>query len=213
MTDQDKREFKELITSVLAFYRQDASTFALQVWWAACEHYDMEQVRRALNAHAVDPERGQFAPKPADIVKALAGTKTDRARVAWGKAFDAMQRVGAYQSVAFDDPVIHAVIEDLGGWTKVCRSDMDELSHLERRFCEAYRAYSGRPDMAFPAKLIGEFEAINRHEGRKVAPPVLIGDPQKAADVLRLGGTGAKTQFTLASHVVPSLRITGDLEA
>lgn len=210
MTDQDKREFKELITSVLAFYRQDASTFALQVWWAACEHYDMEQVRRALNAHAVDPERGQFAPKPADIVKALAGTKTDRARVAWGKAFDAMQRVGAYRSVVFDDPVIHAVIEDLGGWTKVCRSDMDELSHLERRFCEAYRAYSGRADMAFPAKLIGEFEAVNRHEGRKVAPPVLIGDPQKAADVLRLGGTGAKTQFTLASSVVPALLIEAD---
>lgn len=209
MTDQDKREFKELITSVLAFYRQDASTFALQVWWAACEHYDMEQVRRALNAHAVDPERGQFAPKPADIVKALAGTKTDRARVAWGKAFDAMQRIGAYRSVAFDDPVIHAVIEDLGGWTKVCRSDMEELSHLERRFCEAYRAYSGRPDMAFPAKLIGEFEAINRHEGRKVAPPVLIGDPQKAADVLRLGGTGAKTQFTLASSVIPAIQLEG----
>lgn len=210
MNDQDKRAFKELITSVLAFYRQDASTFALQVWWAACEHYDMEQVRKALNAHAVDPERGQFCPKPADVVKALQGTKTDRARMAWGKAFDAMQRVGAYQSVAFDDPVIHAVIEDLGGWTKLCRSDLNELSYLEHRFCEAYRAYSGRPDLSYPAKLIGEFESINRHEGRKVAPPVLIGNPQKAADVLRLGGSGSKTQFTLASDVVPVLQIQGE---
>lgn len=210
MNDQDKRAFKELITSVLAFYRQDASTFALQVWWAACESFDMEQVRKALNAHAVDPERGQFCPKPADVVKALQGTKTDRARMAWGKAFDAMQRVGAYKSVAFDDPVIHAVIEDLGGWTKLCRSDLNELSYIEHRFCEAYRAYSGRPDLAYPAKLIGEFEAVNRHEGRKVAPPVLVGDPQKAADVLRLGGDGAKTKFTLASAVIPALQLEGN---
>jgi len=209
MIDRDKREFKELITSVLAFYRQDASTFALQVWWAACQKFDLEQVRSALSAHAVDPERGQFAPKPADIVKALAGTKTDRARVAWGKAFDAMQRIGAYRSVVFDDPVIHAVIEDLGGWTKLCRSDLTELSFLEHRFCEAYRAYSGRPDLAFSARLIGDFEAVNRHEGRKVAPPVLIGNPEKAAEVLRLGGSGAKTQFTLASKAVIALQMEG----
>lgn len=209
MQESDKAKFSTLVTEVLAFYRQDVSRFAISVWWQACGGFDFEQVSKAFNAHAVDPERGQFAPKPADIVKALAGTKTDRARVAWGKAFDAMQRIGAYRSVAFDDPVIHAVIEDLGGWTKVCRSDMEELGHLERRFCEAYRAYSGRPDMAFPAKLIGEFEAINRHEGRKVAPPVLIGDPQKAADVLRLGGDGAKTKFTLASAVIPALQLEG----
>jgi len=209
MQESDKAKFSTLVTEVLAFYRQDVSRFAISVWWQACSGFDFEQVSKAFSAHAVDPERGQFAPKPADIVKALAGTKTDRARVAWGKAFDAMQRVGAYRSVVFDDPVIHAVIEDLGGWTKVCRSDMDELSHLERRFCEAYRAYSGRADMAFPAKLIGEFEAVNRHEGRKVAPPVLIGDPQKAADVLRLGGTGAKTQFTLASSVIPAVQLEG----
>lgn len=209
MQQADKVKFSALITDVLAFYKQDVSKFAVSVWWQACEPFDFEQVSKALSAHAVDPERGQFAPKPADVVKVLAGTKTDRARLAWGKAFDAMQRVGAYQSVAFDDPVIHAVIEDLGGWTKLCRSDMKELSFIEHRFCESYRAYSGRPDLSYPAKLIGEYEAVNRHEGRKVAPPVLIGNAQKAQEVLRLGGTGPKTTFTLANEVVPALQIEG----
>lgn len=205
MQESDKAKFSTLVTEVLAFYRQDVSRFAMTVWWEACKGFDFEQVSKAFNAHAVDPERGQFPPKPADVVKALHGTKTDRARVAWGKAFDAMQRVGAYQSVAFDDPVIHAVIEDLGGWTKLCRSDLNDLSYLEHRFCEAYRAYSGRADLVYPARLIGEFEAINRHEGRRVAPPVLIGNPERAAEVMRLGGTGPKTQITIASAVVPAL--------
>jgi hypothetical protein len=209
MKDQDKSRFSKLITDVLAFYKQDVSPFAISVWWQACEPFDFEQVSKALSSHAVDPERGQFAPKPADVVKALAGTRTDRARLAWSKAFDAMQRVGAYQSVAFDDAVIHAVIEDLGGWTKVCRSDLNELSYLEHRFCEAYRAYSGRPDMVYPAKLIGEYEAQNRQEGRKVAPPMLIGNPQKARDVLRLGSTAPKTQFTLATDVMPAMQLEG----
>lgn len=209
MQESDKAKFSTLVTEVLAFYRQDASRFAMSVWWEACKGFDFEQVSKAFNSHAMDPERGQFAPKPADVVKALQGTKTDRSRMAWGRAFDAMQRIGAYRSVTFDDPVIHAVIEDLGGWTKLCRSDLNELSYLEHRFCEAYRAYSGRTDLAYPAKLIGEFEAINRHEGRKVSPPVLIGDPQKAADVLRLGGDGAKTKFTLASAVIPAFQLEG----
>lgn len=209
MKPADMREFRDLITSVLAFYRQDCSTFALQVWWSACERYDIEQVRQALNAHAIDPERGQFAPKPADLVRALQGTRTDQARVAWGKFMDAMQRIGAYQSVVFDDPIIHIVAEDLGGWQKLCRSSMDELSYLEHRFCEAYRAYAARPVVEYPAKLLGEFECINRHEGRKVAPPVLIGDAKRAAEVLRLGDAGARTQFTLASDVIPGLRLEG----
>lgn len=209
MQERDKAQFATLVTEVLAFYRQDVSRFAMSVWWEACKGFDFEQVARAFNAHAVDAERGQFSPKPADIVRALQGTRTDQARVAWGKTFDAMQRVGAYQSVVFDDPIIHIVAEDLGGWQKLCRSSMDELSYLEHRFCEAYRAYAARPVSEFPAKLLGEFECINRHEGRKVAPPVLIGDAKKAAEVLRLGGAGARTQFTLASDVIPGLRLEG----
>lgn len=205
MQIQDKVKFSKLITDVLAFYRQDVSAFAMSVWWQACEPFDFEQVSKALSAHAVDPERGQFAPKPADVVKILAGTKTDRARLAWSKTFEAMQRVGAYKSVAFDDPIIHAVVEDLGGWMKLCREEV--TSFTEHRFCESYRAYVNRPDVAYPAKLLGEHECINRHEGRQSAPPVLIGNPQKAAEVLRLGSSGPKTQFTLASDVAPTLRL------
>ena len=205
MDVQDKAKFSRLITDVLAFYKQDVSSFAMSVWWQACEPFDFEQVSKALSAHAVDPERGQFAPKPADVVKALAGTKTDRARLAWSKALDAMGRVGAWKSVAFDDPIIHAVIEDLGGWVKLCRTELD--SYTEHRFCESYRAYVNRPDLNYPAKLVGEFEAINRHEGQKVAPPILIGNAQKAAEVLRLGSSGSKTQFTVASDVIQTLQL------
>ncbi len=203
---EDKAKFAQLVTDVLAFYKQDASPFAVSIWWQACERYDFEQVSKALTAHALDPERGQFAPKPADLVRILQGTKTDRARLAWSKVMDSMQRVGAYQSVVFDDPIIHAVIEDLGGWGKCCRSDMEQISYLEHRFCDAYKAYANRPgSLNFPAKLMGEHEQQNAITGKRSAPPILIGNATKAAEVLRIGGDGSKTTFTDAASVMPLL--------
>lgn len=195
MNAQDKPAFKDLITQALAFYRQDVSGFTLTVWWQACAPFSMEQVHKAFTAHAIDAERGRFPPMPADIVRQLQGTQTDRSLIAWGKVLDAMQRVGAYSSVVFDDGAIHAAIEDMGGWSKVCRSTMDELPFVQKRFTEAHRAYSARPGISFPAKLLGEHEVANRMQGKRVAPPMLVGDPAKAKEVMALGLEGPKTQI------------------
>ena len=202
MNASDKRAFKDLITQAMAFYRQDVSTFSLGVWWSACEAFSLEQVGKAFTAHA---ERGRFAPMPADIVKHLQGTQTDRSLMAWGKVLEGIQRVGAYQSVGFDDPAIHAAVEDLGGWTTICRSTMQELPHLQRRFTEAHRAYCGRQSFPFPAYLIGESEAANRTAGKRVAPPVLIGNPERAAEVLRLGAAGPRHAITSGASAVLAL--------
>lgn len=199
MKEDDKPKLFALIADVMAFYGKDTSPFALGVWWSACRPFDLEQVRGALNAHAMDPESGVYPPKPADLVRLLQGTSTDRSRQAWGKVMDAMQRVGAYQTVVFDDAVIHAVIDDLGGWMKLCRSEMAELSYTEHRFCESYRAYINRPGALerYPSKLLGQFEIENRQNGRKVSPPVLLGDPAKAQKVLTLGSSEGRQQITV----------------
>lgn len=205
MNAQDKAAFKDLITQALAFYRQDVSSFSLTVWWQACAPFSLEQVQKAFTAHATDAERGRFPPMPADIVKQLQGTQTDRGLLAWGKVLEAIQRVGAYQSVAFDDPAIHAAVMDLGGWTTICRSTMDELPFLQRRFTEAHRAYAGRGQFAHPGYLIGESESANRGAGKRVAPPVLIGDPAKAAEVVKSGQAGSRTAITSGADAVQAL--------
>lgn len=193
----DKPQFMKLLTDVMAFYRQDVSPFALSVWWQAAQPFDFEQVSKALTAHAMDPERGQFAPKPADLVRQLQGTNSDRSLIAWGKVLDAMQRVGAYSSVVFDDPVIHAVIEDLGGWVKLCRSEMNEIQFVQKRFCDSYKAYAGRSEgISYPGKLMGAHDIENVKGGYRSQQPVLIGNAEKAKQVLRLGAVGPKTEFT-----------------
>lgn len=196
MQASDSSKFLEVLAGVHDFYSKDMSEFAARVWLQACEGFDLEQATKALSAHLMDPERGAFMPKPADLVRALHGTQTDRALIAWGKTLMAAQRVGAYTSVCFDDGLIHAVIEDLGGWIRVCRTSTEELPHLQRRFCDSYRAYARRPGAEFPACLAGEAEIQNGAIGHSSPRPTLIGDPQLAQAVLRGGTTQPKTQIT-----------------
>jgi len=211
----DKPAFVELLTQALGFYGQAVSPFAVSVWWQACQGVEIEQVRRALTAHAMDPDHGHFAPKPADIVRQLKGTAADRSLVAWGKVMDAIRRVGAYQSVAFDDGAIHAAIEDMGGWSAVCRGQVDELPFLQKRFTDLHRAYSARPDAKWPARLLGEHDLANAKLGHATAPPALVGDVDKARRVMSLGVNGPKTAVTFetATASVALLRDGGSEEA
>jgi hypothetical protein len=197
MTEADKPKLFTLIAEVMAFYRQDVSSFALQVWWQACSQFDFEQVAKALTGHATDAERGQFPPKPADLMRQLKGTSTDRAMLAWGKVNNAMSSVGAYTDVIFDDPAIHAAIDDLGGWAKVCRSEIKELSYLQHRFCEAHKAYTARGAFEYPRKLCGEQSPDETFAkfGLKPPAPAIVGQLELAKKVYQLGVSGGKVQI------------------
>jgi len=103
MNASDRPQFFKVLGGVYDFYGRDLSAFAGQVWWQSCERFDFEQVTKAFSAHLMDAEHGSFLPKPANLVRVLQGTRTDRSLMAWAKVFDAVQRVGAYTSVCFDD--------------------------------------------------------------------------------------------------------------
>lgn len=204
MNQSDIQDFNSLLTSALAFYRQDVSGFAMSVWWQACERFDLDQIKKAFTRHALDPDRGQFAPKPADLIRILEGTAGNRALVAWGKAMEAAQRVGSYSDVCFDDPVIHATIEDCGGWPKFCRTETAELSYLQHRFTEAHRTYSAQETFEFPRCLVGDRspDDVFAKRGLKPPKPILIGDKDKAAKVYQLGANRSQRSAVTSLHAI-----------
>lgn len=195
MKPNEKPQFSQLITDVLAYYRQDASSFTLSLWWQACESFELEQVSKALSAHAMDAERGVYAPKVADVVRVLAGTVTDKSALAWGKVLGAITAVGAYSDVVFDDAAIHAAVEDLGGWPKVCRGETAELSFLQHRFCQSYKAYAGRGEFKYQRRLQGDrsSDLEYKKKGLALPRPAVVGDVEAARRVYRGGGVSAKT--------------------
>jgi hypothetical protein len=207
MQPTDKPALVALVTDVLAYYRQPVSEFTLSVWCQALQRYSLEQVRKALTAHATNPDGGHFAPKVADVVRLLEGTHAERALLAWGKVLEAIGAVGAYQDVVFDDPAIHAVIEDLGGWPKVCRGETKDLQFLQHRFCQAHVAYAARGDFQFPRRLLGDRSPDHEYErkGLPLPKPALVGDRERALAVFRGGADGGKTAVTFDAVLQPLL--------
>lgn len=203
MQNSDFSKLAKMVTEALAYYRQDVSEFTLHVWTQACHPFTIEQVSKALTQHVTDPDRGQFAPKVADIVRILAGTTTDRAALAWGKVLGAMSAVGAYSDVVFDDPAIHAAIEDMGGWVKVCRGETAELSYLQHRFCLAHKAYTGQGTFEFQRRLIGDRSPDADYEvkGLPLPKPAIVGDKDLARKVYESGSAVAKTRITFSGDI------------
>lgn len=75
MKTRDKPAFMQTLTAVADLYGKPISEAGWSIWWAALECYSLTKVQQALSAHVRDPDRGQFMPKPADVVRQIDGSK------------------------------------------------------------------------------------------------------------------------------------------
>lgn len=189
MIDKDRKPFQALISDVYSFYGKDFSVFAGGIWWEAMKPFDLKAVRDALNRHCVNPDAGQFLPKPADVVRMLQGSTQDAALAAWSKVDRAVREVGTYRSVVFEDALIHRIVLEMGGWVALGMKNEDEWPFLRNEFVNRYRGYRSRSELPeYPPVLIGLAEANNRKAGFDAEPPTLIGNPEAAKRVM-VGGS------------------------
>lgn len=100
-------------------------------------------------------------PMPADIRKYCLETREEdldiRVAAARNKIKKAMNNIGTYVTVAFDDPIIHLVIRDFGGWIKLGMTDMEEFENLLKwDLSRLYKAYATRKNADIPLMLEGK---------------------------------------------------------
>lgn len=196
MFDADKKPFAEVVRASMDVYGRDVSPDVLRIWWAALQEFSIDEVRTGFSRYIKSTESGTFPPKPADIIRMIEGSSSDRGALAWAKVLEAAQRVGAYRSVCFDDPIIHNVIEAMGGWTAICAMEKDEQPFRSAEFAKRYRTYAETGGAReYPAYLLGIHEATNSLHGYKSQPPMLIGDQDKAGQVMSLGASGKRLQI------------------
>jgi hypothetical protein len=213
MHRNDRVEFAELLTNVMAYYGKDATTFLLDIFWQGLLRFEFEDVKRALSLHAQDPDNGMYAPKVADLTRMLEGSKASQGMQAWAKVERAIKSVGRYQTVVFDDPLIHAVIDEMGGWSLLCVTGVDELPFRARDFERRYTAYRlQRITPPHPARLVGQHESDNFLLGHdRPVRPMLIGDPDKALKTLEIGTETTMLRITQAGDIAKGLvRALGD---
>ena len=191
MVDHELPEFAKTLTAVADYYGKELAESVIDVWWNGLREYDLAAVQKAMWAHVRNPDTGQFMPKIADVAKLTQGRTDDQAAVAWSKVDQAVRRVGTYQCVVFDDPIVHRVLLDMGGWVYIGGKDEKEWPFVAKEFQNRYRGYRMRDETPdYPPVLIGMANAHNSKAGFRENPPILIGDERKAHQV-RLGGTTA----------------------
>lgn len=209
MQNSDKPKFLMMLSQVADYYRQTIPEGVMNIYWEGLKQYDLAAIEKAFWAHTQQPDTGQFMPKIADVTRFFSGRTTDQAAVAWSKVDKAMRSVGTYNDVVFDDPIIHRVILDMGGWIHIGTKTDKDWTFLQNEFQTRYRGYKISSDVPdYPARLVGIANAQNETQGFELRPPVLIGEQTKAQLVLEGGSKKALIQMQRAGDQVKHLALS-----
>lgn len=201
MINDDKGRFLTLMTGIAEYYGKTLSQQVIRLYWEGLKQYDLQAVEKALWTHTQDPDSGQFMPKIADVAKYLKGRTTDQAALAWSKVDKAIRHIGIYQDVVFDDPVIHRVIADMGGWISLGSKTDEEWIFFGNQFQTRYRGYAMKAEaVEYQPALTGLTNMQNMQQGFKLQLPVFIGDQSAAKIVYENGSKNPLLQMKKADQ-------------
>ena len=140
------QEFNIVFKKIVDYYGSSKLTKEKQeLYYLALKDLSKEEFLNGFIRMIRDREYTNF-PSIAEIRKYGLWLKEEdvevRIHIAKEKLKQAIKVFGAYQSVAFDDPNIHAVIDSLGGWVKVCIMKEEELEKfITFEFRKIYKVY------------------------------------------------------------------------
>lgn len=186
-TIEEKRRFASLMTSVADYYNQPLSKNVIALYWDGLRQYDYEAIEAAMRAHMQLPdEAGRWMPKISDLNKMLAGRTSDQGQIAWSKVDRAVRTVGPYWDVAFDDPIIHRVIADMGGWVQINSAEDKNWPFVAKEFINRYQAFKMTGQQPEHERcLIGMATAHNQAAGLYEKPQIrLLGNVEKAHQIV-----------------------------
>mgnify|MGYP001613384076 CR=1 FL=1 len=178
MTKTEKIEFDKRIVMLAEMHDKKISEGLLNLYWEALKDLLFEDFNRVANVLA---RSSKFFPKPVEFRDQVLPDITAQASLAYGKVEKAFTQAGIYKTVVFDDPVIHAVVENLGGWVNYCNLPDEELKWYRKDFEHKYIHFASLiiQGKIFPSvKLAGLYER-DTHASIEAKTPALIGDGTK----------------------------------
>ena len=185
MNAQEKKQVTDIIDGTAQLLNREMSPLAIAIYVKAIEDLPFEQVSAAFSDLV---RQSKFFPPPAELREMVLGPPEkleNLALIESSKVVEAVKRYGGNKSVVFDDPVTMAVIQQVfGGWERMSgEMTLDQEKWWRKEFVKAYQAYSRSGIKAYGV-LYGILDRCNDSAGFGMAPPVLIGDREKALQVM-----------------------------
>lgn len=142
---------------------KEISKIKTEIYFKSLEQYPIEHISQAIT-QMINTRVYPSFPKPAEILQEINGKAENRATEAWLDVLNAVARIGNYQSVKFSDPVIHSVVQAMGGWPQLCQMESQEEHWKQKEFERLYGVIASR-DGKHPEYLPGTVEMENHRTG------------------------------------------------
>lgn len=128
-------EFAVMLTTLGEIFDKRVTSQMADIYYSILQEYPDDRVQEAFLRAATDCK---FFPRPSELLRFIMKmTSTDAHQI----VTDAMRTAGAYESVAFPEP-INAVIEAMGGWAHICKLKADEWHGFKKKeFCQTFEDY------------------------------------------------------------------------
>ena len=172
---KNKKMFGEYIALWSEMHSKELSDLLARAYWKALEPYSDEDCHTAFEKCSIECD---WFPKIPHILERMPGNapEGDQASLAWAEVDKAVRTIGNYSSVQFSDPVIHSVIQAMGGWHELCQCSNDEWKWKRVEFEKLYPTMKKKGD--HDSYLLGDCEQSQRLNDRLdwVKPVAQVGD-------------------------------------
>ncbi|RDH39967.1 MAG: hypothetical protein CFE62_006250 [Candidatus Aquirickettsiella gammari] len=167
MNTKDQEKFTQGLLILAEVYNRKLSLLLLHTYWDCLKKYSFSVFETILWNFLNNPNYAKKGfPSPAEWIKAIEGDADSQSLVAWTEIIKTIRHVGHYDSVIFNDPRIHAVIKDMGGWIFLCQQSERELIFLQKEFERRYKNYYSVNKLTVSSTyLTGQIEHQNRIHG------------------------------------------------
>lgn len=170
---KNEKKFKEFMAILGEIHDKKISPLLMELYWKTLLPYTDEQCERVFVELS---QLGRFFPKPAEFIEILQGKAQEVAVMKWLLVKKTIKQYGTYQSVAFEDKTINAVIEAMGGWISLGEMLETDEKWKGKEFERLYLILSKHPGDG-TRYLIGSIDLSNQANGyASQINPIVIND-------------------------------------
>ncbi len=166
MTENERQDFANVVFGVFEVFGHECNSTVARAWWQALNDLELSDIKIAV-AKIIKYETHGYRPLPGKVRELVGERVESQAMMAWQELNAAIVKVGSYRTPKFTDARIPAIINQHGGWVRICGITTDEFDNWFRKsFFADYQTISDEPELI--PRLAG-LTAIGNHKGDPIA--------------------------------------------
>jgi hypothetical protein len=165
----NRNEFVTAMIPLQKYFGKNLEPEVFELYWMRLGKITVE-IFNKMTANLIDTYRSTSQnpfPLISDFLSAVGLSGENRAQAAVTAVKNAVEKWGAWYSVDFGDPALHAVINRFGGWPEICSwGNSGQWQYNEKKFIDAYESAVSCGESSSPVE--GNFEIGNRDKDQTI---------------------------------------------